>query len=113
MFQADCDDEAENNEDEVIFTDLHEVLRDDSETSERYILPPHHHCASHTLNLICTNNVIKFLMAKADCKAVYRSATGKCSALWSEVIRSTVASEILAEFSKKKVAGPCNYKVEP
>uniref|UniRef100_A0A673L9X0 HAT C-terminal dimerisation domain-containing protein n=1 Tax=Sinocyclocheilus rhinocerous TaxID=307959 RepID=A0A673L9X0_9TELE len=109
MFQAD-DDEAENNEDEVIFTDLHEVLRDDSETSERYILPPHHRCASHTLNLICTNDVVKFLTAKADCKAVYRSATGKCSALWSKVSRSTVASEILAEFSKRKLLVPATTR---
>uniref|UniRef100_A0A673NKM7 BED-type domain-containing protein n=1 Tax=Sinocyclocheilus rhinocerous TaxID=307959 RepID=A0A673NKM7_9TELE len=66
MFQAD-DDEAENNEDEVIFTALHEVLRDDSETSERYILPPHHRCASHTLTLICTNDVVKFLTAEELC----------------------------------------------
>ncbi len=111
MFQADDDnDEAENNEDEVIFTDLHKVLRDDSETSERYILPPHHRCASHTLNLICTNDVITFLTAKADCKAVYRSATGKCSALWSKVSRSTVASEILAEFSKRKLLVPATIR---
>ncbi|XP_067289219.1 zinc finger BED domain-containing protein 4-like [Pseudorasbora parva] len=106
MFQADDDDEAEHNEDEVIFTDLNEVLRDDIETSERYVLPPHHRCASHTLNLICTNDVVKFLTAKVECKAVYRSATGKCSALWSKVSRSTVASESLEEFSKRKLLVP-------
>lgn len=45
MFQADDDNETENDEDEVIFTDLHAVLRDDIESSERHVLPPHHRCA--------------------------------------------------------------------
>uniref|UniRef100_A0A8C0YUZ1 BED-type domain-containing protein n=1 Tax=Cyprinus carpio carpio TaxID=630221 RepID=A0A8C0YUZ1_CYPCA len=106
MFQADDDNETKNDEDEVIFTDLHAVLRDDIESSERYVLPPHHRCASHTLNLICSNDIVKFLTAKADCKAVYRRATGKCSALWSKVSRSTVASESLEEFSKRKLLVP-------
>ncbi|KAL1250771.1 hypothetical protein QQF64_018567 [Cirrhinus molitorella] len=110
MFQVDEDDAAEHNEDEIVFTDLHDVLREDSKTNERYILPPHHRCASHTLNLICTNDVIQFLTAKAACKAVCRSATGKCSALWSKVSRSTVASEILAEFSKRKLLVPATTR---
>lgn len=111
MFQADDDDnELENNEDEVIFTDLDEVLRVDNENNERYVLPPHHRCAFHTLNLICTTDVVKILTAKADCKAVYRSATGKCSALWSNVSQSTVASAILGEFSKKKLIVPATTR---
>lgn len=64
-----------------------------------------------TLNLICTNDVVQFVMAKADCKAMYRSATRKCSAMWSIVSRSTVASEILGEFSKIKLLVPA-AKVE-
>lgn len=110
MFQAEDDNETENDEDEVSFTDLHAVLRDDVESSERYVLPPHHRCASHTLNLICTNDIVKFLTAKADCKALYRSATGKCSALWSKVSRSTVASESLEEFSKRKLLVPSSTR---
>ncbi|KAL1276782.1 hypothetical protein QQF64_036405 [Cirrhinus molitorella] len=35
MFQVDEDDAAEHNEDEIVFTDLHDVLREDSKTNER------------------------------------------------------------------------------
>lgn len=54
MFQTDDEADDDADEDEIIFTELHEVLQDDS---EKYVLPPHHQCASHTLNLICTNDM--------------------------------------------------------
>ena len=87
MFKADLgaqEEEGEDNEmeeSEVNFIDLHQLLaKTDTETENRqFALPTHHWCASHTFNLISTNDVDKWLTANVDSKAVYRSAVAQPS----------------------------------
>lgn len=72
--------------------------------------PPHHRCASHTANLISCSDVEKWLPSRPDIKAVYRSATSKCTALWNKASRSTVAAETVDEVLEKKLLVPCTTR---
>jgi len=99
-------DSEEDDEDEVTFTDINDALQatDDNDGDVVITLPPHKRCASHTLNLISCTDVDKWLLSKPATKAVYRSATAKCSALWNKTSRSTLATETVDEVVSKKAA---------
>uniref|UniRef100_A0A3Q3G937 HAT C-terminal dimerisation domain-containing protein n=1 Tax=Labrus bergylta TaxID=56723 RepID=A0A3Q3G937_9LABR len=104
--QVESEEEVEGDG-EVEFTDLHSVLTADDDTQHGLcVLPPHHRCAAHTLNLIANNEVVNWLVSNPESRAVYRSATAKCSALWTKASRSTVASECLEEVSDRKLIVP-------
>ena len=112
---TESDDEMEEEEstptvDEVTFLDMSEILSAENESDGQLSLPPHHRCASHTINLISTNDVEKYLTSNAESKAVYRSSTAKCSALWTKSSRSTVASETVEEVSKRKLLVPTSTR---
>lgn len=79
---SDSDEPSDEEEEEVTFTDVVEALSTGSD--ETMSLPPHQRCASHTLNLISKNDLEKWLTSNNDCKAVYRSALAKCTALWTK-----------------------------
>ena len=109
--ESSDEEEEEHNEeeDEVIFTDLDSVLTQAMEEDAQpglFVLPPHYRCAAHTLNLIATNEVDKLLSSHSESRAVYRSATAKCSAMWTKASRSTIASEILEKISPRKLIVP-------
>uniref|UniRef100_A0A3Q2D1X7 BED-type domain-containing protein n=1 Tax=Cyprinodon variegatus TaxID=28743 RepID=A0A3Q2D1X7_CYPVA len=108
---SNFDDEMEeepNPDDDVTF--LPELLsaEHESDAEAKVVLPPHHSCSSHTINLISTNNVEKYLTSNADSKVVYRSSTAKCSALWTKASRSTSAS--VAEVSRRKLLVPTSTR---
>ena len=111
MFESHPDDESDSDEpsdkeeeEEVTFTDVAEALS--TESDETYSLPPHLRCASHTLNLISKNDLEKWLTSNNECKAVYRSALAKCTALWTKTSRSTVASDQVEDVLKRKLIIP-------
>lgn len=101
---SDSDEPPDDEEEEVTFTDVAEALSTGSD--ETFSLPPHLRCASHTLNLISKNDLEKWLTSNSDCKAVYRSAFAKCTALWTKTSRSTVASDQVEDVLKRKLIIP-------
>ncbi|XP_039541169.1 uncharacterized protein LOC120488610 [Pimephales promelas] len=105
-------DSEEDDEDEVTFTDINDALQatDDNDGDVVITLPPNKRCASHTLNLISCTDVDKWLLSKPATKAVYRSATAKCSALWNKTSRSTLATETVDEVVSKKLLVPCTTR---
>ncbi|CAB4064473.1 unnamed protein product [Lepeophtheirus salmonis] len=82
--QPESDEEKEEEASDVTFTDLHNVLT--IATDE--------------------DDVDKWLASSPNSMAVYRSATGKCAALGTKAIHSTVVSEYLEEVSDKKLIVP-------
>lgn len=112
---TESDDEAEEEEstptdDDVTFLDLSEILSAENESDGQLSLPPHHRCASHTVNIISTTDVEKYFTSNADSKAVYRSSTAKCTALWTKASRSTLASETVEEVTKRKLLVPTSTR---
>uniref|UniRef100_A0A669BQA6 BED-type domain-containing protein n=1 Tax=Oreochromis niloticus TaxID=8128 RepID=A0A669BQA6_ORENI len=112
---TESDDETEEEEstpkdDDVTFSDLSEILSAENESDGQLSLPPHRRCASHTINIICTRDVEKHLTTNAESRAVYRSSTAKCTALWTKSSRSTLASETVEEISKRKLLIPTSTR---
>uniref|UniRef100_A0A672KH92 HAT C-terminal dimerisation domain-containing protein n=1 Tax=Sinocyclocheilus grahami TaxID=75366 RepID=A0A672KH92_SINGR len=107
--EEDEEKEVEEDDGEVAFTDLHSVLTGGNYEDAQQglcVLPAHYRCAAHTLNLIANNEIGKWLASNPESRAVYRSSTAKCSALWTKASRSTVASECLEKISERKLIVP-------
>ncbi|KAJ8370259.1 hypothetical protein SKAU_G00102870 [Synaphobranchus kaupii] len=112
---TESDDETEEEEStptdaDVTFLDLSEILSAENESDGQLSLPPHHRCASHTINIISTSDVEKYLTSNAESKAVNRSSTAKCTALWTKASRSTLASETVEEVTKRKLLVPTSTR---
>lgn len=91
---------------EVIFTDVANILDNQSndETTE-YILPPHHRCGAHTMNLIAVADS-ESANDDASYKKLSRSTFAKCSALWNKSSRSPQAAEVVHDSSQITLAVP-------
>uniref|UniRef100_A0A3B5MY77 Uncharacterized protein n=1 Tax=Xiphophorus couchianus TaxID=32473 RepID=A0A3B5MY77_9TELE len=112
---TESDDETEEestktDDDDVTFVNPTEILSTENEGDGQLSLPPHHRCASHTINIISTSDVEKYLTFHAESKAVYRSSIAKCTALWTKSSRSTLASEAVEEVSKRKLLVPTSTR---
>uniref|UniRef100_A0A3P9H755 HAT C-terminal dimerisation domain-containing protein n=1 Tax=Oryzias latipes TaxID=8090 RepID=A0A3P9H755_ORYLA len=102
-------EEEEEEQEDVLFTDIAEALT--SVSDEGHItLPPHYRCASHTINLISTSDVEKYLTSSPATKSVYRVTIAKCTALWTKASRSTVAAEQVQEVSQRKLLVPSSTR---
>uniref|UniRef100_H2MY53 HAT C-terminal dimerisation domain-containing protein n=1 Tax=Oryzias latipes TaxID=8090 RepID=H2MY53_ORYLA len=103
------EEEEEEEQEDVLFTDIAEALT--SVSDEGHItLPPHYRCASHTINLISTSDVEKYLTSSPTTKSVYRVTIAKCTALWTKASRSTVAAEQVQEVSQRKLLVPSSTR---
>uniref|UniRef100_A0A3P9KHU5 HAT C-terminal dimerisation domain-containing protein n=1 Tax=Oryzias latipes TaxID=8090 RepID=A0A3P9KHU5_ORYLA len=103
------EEEEEEEQEDVLFTDIAEALT--AVSDEGHItLPPHYRCALHTINLISTSDVEKYLTSSPTTKSVYRVTIAKCTALWTKASRSTVAAEQVQEVSQRKLLVPSSTR---
>lgn len=113
-YQPVEEDDSEDDEDEVTFMDINDILQksvgEDDDEGVVITLPPHQRCASHTLNLVSCTDVNKWLLSRPEAKAIYRSATAKCTALWNKASRSTVAAETVDDVIARKFLVPCTTR---
>uniref|UniRef100_A0A3Q2NTB9 HAT C-terminal dimerisation domain-containing protein n=1 Tax=Fundulus heteroclitus TaxID=8078 RepID=A0A3Q2NTB9_FUNHE len=83
------EEESTSTDDAVIFSDVAEILSAENQSDGQLCLPPHHRCASHTINIISTNDQNAQLFGSS---------------------RSTLASETVEEVSKRKLLVPTSTR---
>ncbi|XP_035700778.1 uncharacterized protein LOC118433200 [Folsomia candida] len=93
------DDLLEDIDEDVEFLTLAEVPPQPEPTI--CILPLLHRCRSHTLNLVCSCDVVLNRKNKLQ-----RSAFSKCQALWNAVSRSTIKAEQVHSICGKGLITP-------
>lgn len=94
-------DENENEDLDIIeFHDLNDLLSMPERDAEEYtnaenliVLPPHHRCVSHTLNLVAVKDSEKYLDNDVLYKKKYRAIFAKLSKLWSKQNQSTQVAD--------------------
>ncbi|XP_061471505.1 uncharacterized protein LOC133379722 [Rhineura floridana] len=105
------DDDGDNQEEEeaeVEFVPICEILdtgpeaeEEAADSGEDFVLPPHQRCASHTLNLVATQDIEAMLSDSSKSsllgpfKKQFRSLMGKCSKLWSKQNQSAQIAEYI------------------
>ncbi|XP_065315273.1 uncharacterized protein LOC135924151 [Gordionus sp. m RMFG-2023] len=87
-------EQEEDDEMEFEIIDVHDILGSSIKSS---MLPSHHRCSCHNLNLIATVDAEEALLNE-DFKRVSRSTFSKCQALWNKQNKSSKTSDI---FKKK------------
>lgn len=96
--------ERNENEDEdaIEFHNLNDLLNtadtEDTNAADLIILPPHHRCVSHTLNLIAVKDSEKPLDNDTLYKKKYRVIFAKLSKLWSKQNQSTQIADKIKEY---------------
>ena len=72
-------------------------------------LPPHHKCAAHLLNLICTTDAA-IAEQNHQYKKVSRRTFAKCQALWNKTTRSVLAAEVVKNETSLQLKRPCSTR---
>jgi len=67
------------------------------EVESSLILPPHHRCVSHTLNLIAIKDSEKALGSDVIYKKIYRMTFAKVIKLWNKQNQSTQVGDKIKE----------------
>lgn len=67
----------------------------DEAADETIVLPPHHRCAAHTLNLVGCNASSATAKTNAKYRSLLHSCNAKLSALWSKVNRP-LSNEVIS-----------------
>ena len=74
---------TQTDDGDLIFTNVSDLLDNQSTEEAEFTLPPHHRCGAHTMNLVAVSDSDE---ANQDpsYKKIYRSTMAKCSALWNK-----------------------------
>jgi len=78
-------------------TDVMTQNADDNEAPNAIYLPPYVSCMSHSQNLIASTDAAKALTSNNQYKKLYRSVSGKCTALSNAVHVSSKNAEMAQE----------------
>ncbi|XP_065323787.1 uncharacterized protein LOC135930915 [Gordionus sp. m RMFG-2023] len=97
--QNDSQHVLEEEEIGVDANDINEILKEGSSTNST-MLPSHHRCSCHNLNLIATVDA-EGALNDEDFKRVSRSTFYKCQTLWNKQNKSPKSSDMF----KKKLLG--------
>ncbi|KYN16039.1 hypothetical protein ALC57_11717 [Trachymyrmex cornetzi] len=69
------------------------------------LLPTHQRCASHTLHLVATSDILRGIQSSENIKLMYNDIMQKCSTLWKSA-RSPKKYEIIVETLKEALKRP-------
>ena len=106
----DMDEDEEDDDDaDVEIVDITTTLDQGNESQLDIFLPPHHRCASHTLNLIGSHDIDAALRENGLYKRLHNSAMAKCQALWNASSRPK-AAEVVQEVCGKQLLVPCTTR---
>ena len=72
-------------------------------------LPPHHKCAAHLLNLVCTTDAA-VAEQNHQYRKVSRGTFAKCQALWNKTTRNVLAAEVVENESWLQLKRPCSMR---
>lgn len=106
VFGSDSSEENVTISDCPMETEVGEAIEEEGEaveitsilSDEDYgRLPPHHRCASHTLNLIASTDSLEAEKLDAAYKRASRHVFSKCQALFNKQNKSSVAADIIKE----------------
>ena len=101
------DDSVEDTDANLQVVDVDSVLVEECPHAVDIFLPKHMRCASHTMNLLATNDFQKIISADSGSyKRLIRSAMAKCSKLWTNVSRSTKAADTVEAITKLSLRSP-------
>ncbi|KAK1905602.1 Zinc finger BED domain containing protein 4 [Dissostichus eleginoides] len=105
--REEVEEGGQDGNEDAGFEDVGTILDGEGEDEGlQFCLPPHHCCASHTLNLIASKDLERAVPQGATRKLFY-SAMAKCSAIWNKAHRSRLAAEAVEEIGKMKLIIPC------
>lgn len=101
VFEKDVNEDEEDT-DAVEFHDLNNLLitvdTEDINAADLIVLPPHHRCVSHTLNLIAVKDTEKCLDNDALYKKTYRIIFAKLMKLWNKQNQSIQVADKIKDY---------------